>query len=120
MPATSTRATAPVRSAAWLLDTVLFVVTLGAGWAAWAWRTSAHAATPGMALLGLTVVDTASGRPASRRRILGRGVHQALALATGVATTGLGWPYAVAGALGPGRRTLYDEWTATCVVGRSA
>lgn len=107
------------RIAAWLLDIGLFVLTLGVGWLALAWRGWASGTTPGKAMLGLTVFDTEARRPADRGRMATRAlVYQALALLLGVATLGVGWAYCVGAALGGARRTLYDEWSRVVLLQR--
>ncbi len=83
----------------------------------WNWHTAARAATPGQAALGLMVFATDTRRPATRPRMLLRGVvYHGTAVLIGVATLGIGWLYAVAGALGANRRTLYDEWAQVVVL----
>lgn len=105
------------RLAAGLLDLALIVCTLGVGWAIWTWRRWADATTPGKGMLGLTVVDLTTRRPATRRRMAQRTlVYQALALVLGAVTFGLGWLYCVAALAGPNRRTIYDEWAQVVVV----
>jgi len=100
------------RLGAWLLDVALFVVTLGIGWAVWAWHSWAWGTTPGKSLLGLTVFGTDTRRPATRARMALRAlVYQSVVMLIGVATLGLGWLYCVAAALGTGRRTVCDEWS---------
>lgn len=46
---------------AYLLDTVLSLVTLGVGWVIWAAITAGEGATPGKRLLGMKVVNKETG-----------------------------------------------------------
>ena len=103
--------------AAWALDAALFAVTLGIGWTVWAISLAGRSTTPGMRALGMTVFATDTRRPATRRRMLLRGlVYQPLAVLLGVSTLGFGWLYVVAGVAGAQRRTLYDEWAQVVVL----
>lgn len=104
------------RLLAWTIDLALIVATLGTSLilsvALWEEGT-----TPGKHLLRLTVFATDTGRPADRHRMALRAlVHRMWARAFGVATLGLGWVYAIAGAAGETRRTLYDDWAQTVVL----
>jgi hypothetical protein len=107
------------RVSAWVLDLALFAVTLGIGWSLWVWRDWARRTTPGKSLLGLTVFDTDTRRPAPaigwRWRAL---VYQVVVVLLGVVTLGLGWLYCVGAALGANRRTVYDEWSHAVVLER--
>lgn len=119
-PATGwTRAPRGRRAAGWALDVALFAVTLGVGWTVWSCRLADRATTPGKALLGLTVFATDTRRPATRQRMLLRGlVFAPLAVAIGAATLGLGWLYLVAGLAGRNGRPIYDEWARVVVLHR--
>ncbi|MGH3915231.1 MAG: RDD family protein [Pseudonocardiaceae bacterium] len=112
-----TLATRRRRAAAWALDLVLILVTLGIGWAISAWRLWAHGTTPGKARLGLVVFATDTRLPATQARMALRGlVYRSLANLIGLATAGIGWIYVLAGANGTTRRTLYDDWSQTIVL----
>ncbi len=52
-----------IRFASYLLDGLLMVVTLYIGWLIWAAITAGEGRTPGKKLLGLTVIDQATGQP---------------------------------------------------------
>lgn len=105
------------RAAAWALDLGLGVVTLGVGWAIWSYRLTARSTTPGMSLLGLMMFASDTRTPATRSRMLLRGlVYLPLAAVIGLVTVGLGWIYVVVGLLGANRRTLYDEWARVVVL----
>lgn len=109
------------RTAAWAIDLVLIVVTLGVGWLIWALKTWERGTTPGKQLLGLTVFATDTRSPADRRRMVLRSViHRGWARLFGLATFGLGYVYVLGGAAGRTRRTLYDDWAQTVVLARPA
>lgn len=58
-----------------LLDSVLSMVTLGIGWAIWAFITSAEGQTPGKKLMNIAVVDADTGQRLDRTAyILKRGL----------------------------------------------
>lgn len=112
-----TLATRRRRAAAWALDLVLILATLGIGWAISTWRLWAHGTTPGKARLGLVVFAIDTRRPATQARMALRGlVYRSLANLIGLATAGIGWIYVLAGAGGATRRTLYDDWSQTIVL----
>jgi hypothetical protein len=107
------------RFSAWVLDLALFAATLGIGWSMWVWRDWARGTTPGKSLLGLTVFDTDTRRPATRDRMALRAlVYQVVVVLLGVVTLGLGWLYCVGAALGANRRTVYDEWSGAVLLER--
>lgn len=63
------------RLGAYLLDSVLVVVTLGIGWVIWACITAQQGQTPGKKLLGQRVYRLEHGRPASLGWMIGmRGI----------------------------------------------
>lgn len=107
------------RLAAWTVDLGLLAATLGIGWVVWnvvLWR---DGTSPGKKMLGLTVFATDLRRPADRRRMALRAlVHRTWARLFGLASFGLGYAYAVGGAAGQTRRTLYDDWAQTVVLAR--
>ncbi|WP_305784007.1 RDD family protein [Symbioplanes lichenis] len=57
------RAAAGDRIVAALLDFLLVVLTLGIGWMIWSLVTWQQGQSPAKSMLGLTVVDAATGRP---------------------------------------------------------
>lgn len=121
-PATSwVLATRRQRLAAWVLDVVLFLGTLGVGWTIATWRRWSRGSTPGKAILGLTVFDIDTRRPCTRRRMGIRALgHQGLVLLMGLATLGAAWLYALAGFCGINRRPLWDEWARVIVLAPSS
>ncbi|BBH71470.1 hypothetical protein ACTI_81550 [Actinoplanes sp. OR16] len=78
------------RIAAGLLDLLLFVVTLGAGWLVWAMFTWPAGQTPAKRLLGHVVADGVTGRPFGRRRMAFREVCLKVALNV-VTLTAFAW-----------------------------
>lgn len=109
------------RLAAWLVDWSLIVVTLGVGWAVWSVRSWDRATSPGKQFLDLTVLDTETGAPASRRRMAERAlIHRGWYRVLSVSSLGLGFLYVNLPAFGRNRRTTYDDWARTLVVRRAA
>ncbi|MGH2588583.1 MAG: RDD family protein, partial [Dehalococcoidia bacterium] len=60
------------RLAAWLLDAVLAILTLGIGWLVWSLIVYKDGQTPGKQLLGMRCVIFATGRPAGWGRMFCR------------------------------------------------
>ena len=58
------------RLGAVLLDGLLFVLTCGIGWLIWSIVLWSQATTPGKKMLGLRIVDAASGAPATMNQML--------------------------------------------------
>jgi uncharacterized RDD family membrane protein YckC len=78
------------RVAAALLDVLLMVVTLGAGWLIWAMFTWPAGQTPAKRLLGHVVADGITGLPLTRRKMAVR--EMCLKLALNVVTlTAFAW-----------------------------
>ena len=69
LPAGVTAASPWIRLGAVVLESVLFVVTLGIGWVVWALIISGRGQTPAKALLNLRVIDTGSLRPVGFARM---------------------------------------------------
>lgn len=58
------------RLGAALLDVLLFVLTCGIGWLIWSVVLWSQATTPAKKMLGLRIVDAASGAPATMNQML--------------------------------------------------
>jgi uncharacterized RDD family membrane protein YckC len=105
------------RLCALLLDLLLAVVTLGAGWLIWslvAWR---HGQTPAKQLMGHVVADATTGRPLGWGRMALRElvVRALLGTVLGLVTFGV---YALADAFmacSAGHRTLHDRLAGSVV-----
>jgi uncharacterized RDD family membrane protein YckC len=106
------------RLAGFLLELVLFVVTLGVGWLIWSVLSWRSGRTPAKQLLRLRVVDGISGEQASWRRMALRQAVYALGIAGlfGAATMGLGWGICAVFVLSPTRQALWDRLAFTTVV----
>ncbi len=57
------------RGLAFVLEALLFWLTLCIGWSVWLLFTSKHGTTPAKRMLGLTILDARSGRAASAGRV---------------------------------------------------
>ena len=69
LPAGVTAASPWIRLGALVLESVLFLVTLGIGWVIWALVIVGRGQTPAKALLNLRVVDTGSLKPVGFARM---------------------------------------------------
>lgn len=108
------------RAVAWAIDLVLYVATLGIGFAVTVAKLWPQGTTPGKRLLGLQVFGTDTQRPADRGRMVRRSlVHRTAARVIGICTLGVGYAYILGAAAGSTRRTLYDDWSQTVVLGRT-
>ena len=104
------------RLAGFLLDLLLFVVTLGIGWIVWSVFEARQSRTPGMRLTRELVVDVRSGRVVSGGRMAVRqllGIP--LALLLGAVTCGVGCLFAGWLIVSPSRQGLWDRVARTTV-----
>lgn len=107
-------ASAGSRIGAALLDSLLFLVTLGIGWIIWSVFLLKQSTSPAKKMLGMTVIDAASGAPASLRQmvlreILGKWVLSSLAGIVTLASIVMLWAT-------PRRQTVWDFIGTTTVV----
>jgi hypothetical protein len=105
------------RMSALLLDLLLAVVTLGAGWLAWSLVVWSSGRTPGRQLLGHVVADATTGEPLGWGRMALRQVVVCglLAAVLGAMTAGV---YLIADAamtFSAGHRTLHDRLAGSVV-----
>jgi hypothetical protein len=105
------------RAAGFVLDVLLFAVTLGAGWLAWSIWLWSSGRTPAKQILGMRVVDGISGEPVGWRRMALRQVVYAIGIAGlfGAATVGVGWAISAVFVLSPTRQALWDRLAFTTV-----
>ena len=75
---TSALASLGARFGAFLLEFVLFIVTLGIGWFIWSMVMWTRGTTPAKKLLGLSVVDIQTGRPCTWGHMLVRSLCQSV------------------------------------------
>jgi hypothetical protein len=106
------------RLLAQLLEGVLFLVTLGIGWAVWTLIVWARGTTPAKQLMRMTVIWTAERRAARwgrmfLREFVGRGLVVPVISAL---TFGVGWIVATCMIFGDTRQTLWDRLASTLVV----
>lgn len=105
------------RTAGFGLELGLFVVTLGIGWLGWSayeWR---FGRTPAKRLLGMTVVEAGTGRPAGWTAMALREVVYGIGIVGlfGAVTLGLGWAIGAAFALSPSKQAMWDRLAFTSV-----
>ena len=104
------------RLAGFLLDMLLFVVTLGIGWIVWSVVEARRSRTPGMRLTRTQIVDVCSGTAVTGGRMaLRQLVGIPLALLLGAVTCGLGWLFAGWLVVSPSRQGLWDRVARTTV-----
>ncbi|WP_158841124.1 RDD family protein [Saccharothrix deserti] len=106
------------RLLAYLLEGLLFLVTLGIGWIVWALIAWARGTTPAKQLMRMTVIWTANRRAASWGRMFlreaaGRGL---VVPVISFLTFGVGWIVATCMVFSDTRQTLWDRLASTLVV----
>lgn len=104
------------RLAGFVVDLLLFLLTLGIGWIVWSVFEARSSRTPGMRLLGERVVDVRSGETVGGGRMAVRQLLGiALALLLGALTCGVGWLFAAWLVVSPSRQALWDQVARTTV-----
>lgn len=104
------------RLVGFLLDLLLFIVTLGIGWIVWSVFEARRSRTPGMRLMGESVVGVRSGEPVGGGRMAVRQlVGIPLALLLGLVTCGVGWLFSAWLVVSPSRQALWDRVARTTV-----
>jgi uncharacterized RDD family membrane protein YckC len=106
------------RLLAYLLECVLFLVTLGVGWAVWTLIVWARGTTPAKQLMHMTVIWTANRQAATWGRMFLREVvgRSLVVPVISFLTFGIGWVVATCMIFSDMRQALWDRLASTLVV----